>query len=150
MPRQRARPCVSISKRRATACSKAGCSTSRSGDGESKLTDHTAFLATLAGIVGDPRHVIGPGGDFEPYVVDWRGRYHGKALAVVKPGSTQEVSSIVKACAAAGIAIVPQGGNTGMCGAATPLADRTTIVLRLDRLNKIRSVSRLGDSIAVD
>jgi hypothetical protein len=56
------------------------------------LTDHTAFLATLAGIVGAPRHVIGPGGDFEPYVVDWRGRYHGKALAVVKPGSTQEVS----------------------------------------------------------
>ena len=114
------------------------------------MTDHTAFLATLTGIVGDPRHVIGPGGDFEPYVTDWRGRYHGKALAVVKPGSTQEVSEIVKACVAAGIAIVPQGGNTGMCGAATPLGDRDMIVLRLDRLNKIRSVSRLGDSIAVD
>ncbi len=114
------------------------------------MTDHTAFLATLAGIVGDPRHVIGPGGDFEPYVTDWRGRYHGKALAVVKPGSTREVSEIVKACVAAGIAIVPQGGNTGMCGAATPLGDRDMIVLRLDRLNKIRSVSRLGDSIAVD
>ena len=114
------------------------------------MTDHTAFLATLAGIVGDPRHVIGPGGDFEPYVTDWRGRYHGKALAVVKPGSTREVSEVVKACAAAGIAIVPQGGNTGMCGAATPLGDRDMIVLRLDRLNKIRSVSRLGDSIAVD
>lgn len=103
----------------------------------------------LAGIVGD-RHLIGPGGDFEPYVVDWRGRYHGKALAVVKPGSTQEVSGVVKACAAAGIAIVPQGGNTGMCGAATPLGDRTMIVLRLDRLDKIRSISRLGDSITVD
>lgn len=114
------------------------------------MTDHTAFLATLAGIVGAPRHVIGPGGDFEPYVTDWRGRYHGKALAVVKPGSTEEVSEVVKACAAAGIAIVPQGGNTGMCGAATPLGDRDMIVLRLDRLNKIRSVSRLGDSIAVD
>ena len=114
------------------------------------MTDHTAFLATLTGIVGDPRHVIGPGGDFEPYVTDWRGRYHGKALAVVKPGSTQEVSEIVKACVAAGIAIVPQGGNTGMCGAATPLGDRDMIVLRLDRLNKIRSVSRLGDSIAVE
>ncbi|MEZ0220466.1 FAD-binding oxidoreductase [Tardiphaga sp. 1201_B9_N1_1] len=113
------------------------------------MTDHTAFLAMLAGIVGD-RHLIGPGGDFEPYVVDWRGRYHGKALAVVKPGSTQEVSDVVKACAAAGIAIVPQGGNTGMCGAATPLGERDMTVLRLDRLNKIRSVSRLGDSIAVD
>ncbi len=113
------------------------------------MTDPTTFLTTLTAIVGE-RYIIGPGGDFEPYVTDWRGRYHGSALAVVKPGSTQEVSDVVKACSAAGIAIVPQGGNTGMCGAATPLGDRPMIVLRLDRLNKIRHVSRLGDSIAVD
>jgi FAD/FMN-containing dehydrogenase len=108
-----------------------------------------SMLDELAAIVG-AKHVIGPDGDLAPYVVDWRGRYHGAALAVVKPGSTAEVSAVVKACAARGIAIVPQGGNTGMCGAATPLGGRDTIVLRLDRLNRIRSVSPLGDSIAVD
>jgi FAD/FMN-containing dehydrogenase len=108
-----------------------------------------SMLDELAGIVG-AKHVIGPDGDLEPYVVDWRGRYHGSALAVVKPGSTAEVSAVVKACAISGIAIVPQGGNTGMCGAATPLGPREMIVLRLDRLNRIRSVSPLGDSIAVD
>ena len=107
------------------------------------------ILAALGAIVG-PRYVIGPDGDLEPYLVDWRGRYRGEAEAVVKPGSTAEVAEVVRLCAARGIAIVPQGGNTGMCGAATPLAGRPTIVVRLDRLNTIRSVSRLGDSIAVD
>ena len=76
-------------------------------------------LAGLAAIVGD-KHVIASGTDQGPYVVDWRGRYHGRAVAVVKPGSTAEVAAIVKFCAARRLAIVPQGGNTGMCGAATP------------------------------
>jgi FAD/FMN-containing dehydrogenase len=112
-------------------------------------TRDTALLDELAGIVG-ARYVIGPDGDLDPYLVDWRGRYRGTALAVVKPGNTQEVSGIVKACAARGVAIVPQGGHTGMCGAATPVGDGPKIVLRLDRLNRVRSISRLGDAIAVD
>lgn len=103
----------------------------------------------LASIVG-ARHVIGPDGDLEPFIVDWRGRYRGEALAVVKPGSTAEVAEAVRLCAGRGVAIVPQGGNTGLCGAATPLGGRPSIVLRLDRMNSVRSVSRLGDSIAVD
>ncbi|MBN8943561.1 MAG: FAD-binding oxidoreductase [Rhizobiales bacterium] len=108
-----------------------------------------SFLDELAAIVGT-RHVIGPGDDQEPYLTDWRGRYRGAALAVVKPAGTQEVAAVVKAAARRGIAIVPQGGNTGMCGAATPVGPRETIVLRLDRMNRIRGVSRLGDAIAVD
>jgi FAD/FMN-containing dehydrogenase len=111
--------------------------------------DAPELLRELAAIVG-AKHVIGPDGDLEPYVVDWRGRYRGTALAVVKPGNTAEVSAVVKACAARRVAIVPQGGNTGMCGAATPVGDGPMIVLRLDRLNRIRAVSRLGDAIAVD
>ena len=103
----------------------------------------------LARIVG-PQHVIGHEGDQEPYVVDWRGRYRGRAASVVKPGRTEEVAAVVRYAAAHGIAIVPQGGNTGMCGAATPAEDGRSIVLRLDRMNRIRAVSRLGDSIAVD
>jgi FAD/FMN-containing dehydrogenase len=108
-----------------------------------------SLIDRLAAIVG-ARHVIGPDGDQEPYLVDWRGRYRGEALAVVKPATTAEVAAVVKLCAAEGIAVVPQGGNTGMCGAATPMGDKPSIVVRLDRLNRIRSVSRLGDSIAVD
>jgi FAD/FMN-containing dehydrogenase len=103
----------------------------------------------LARIVG-PHHVIGSEGDQEPFVVDWRGRYRGRAAAVVKPGSTAEVAALMRYAAAHGIAIVPQGGNTGMCGAATPGDDGRSIVVRLDRMNRIRKVSRLGDSIAVD
>ncbi|WNJ93092.1 FAD-binding oxidoreductase [Bosea sp. 685] len=107
------------------------------------------IVERLAAIVG-ARHVIGPDGDQEPYLVDWRGRYRGTAEAIVKPASTAEVAAIVKLCAELGFAIVPQGGNTGMCGAATPLSGRPNVVLRLDRMNKIRAISRLGDSIAVD
>ena len=54
------------------------------------------------------------------YLTDWRGRFHGRARAVVRPQSTAEVAAIVAACAAAGAPIVPQGGNTGLCGGATP------------------------------
>ena len=60
--------------------------------------------------------------DQEPYLVDWRGRYHGRAMAVVKPASTEEVATAVRLCAERGVLVVPQGGNTGMCGAATPSA----------------------------
>ncbi|CAN7225504.1 FAD-binding oxidoreductase [Bosea sp. LjRoot9] len=107
------------------------------------------IVERLAAIVG-ARHVIGPDGDQEPYLVDWRGRYRGTAEAIVKPASTAEVAAVVKLCAELGFAIVPQGGNTGMCGAATPLSERPSVVLRLDRMNTIRAISRLGDSIAVD
>ncbi len=58
--------------------------------------------------------------DATPYLTDWRERYSGKALAVVRPGSTDEVAAIVRMCAEAGVPIVPQGGNTGLCGGATP------------------------------
>jgi FAD/FMN-containing dehydrogenase len=103
----------------------------------------------LAAVVGD-RHVIAPGGDQESYVVDWRGRYRGRARAVVKPGSTQEVAAIVKLCTHRGIAITPQGGNTGMCGAATPDDGERNIVMRLDRMRSIRNVSPLANTITVE
>lgn len=103
----------------------------------------------LARIVG-AQQVIGPEGDQQPYVIDWRGRYRGRAAAVVKPGGTEEVAALVRYCAAQGIPMVPQGGNTGMCGAATPAADGRSVVIRLDRMNRVRGISRLGDAIAVD
>src|SRR3546814_2879695 len=75
-------------------------------------------LNALRAVVGG-QHVL-TGADAEPSLTDWRERYTGQALAVVRPGSTAEVAGVVRACAQMGIPIVPQGGNTGLCGGATP------------------------------
>lgn len=90
------------------------------------------------------------GADAASYVEDWRGRYRGEALAVVRPGSTDEVAQVVRWCAANGVPIVPQGGNTGLCGAATPDSSGKSIVLSLGRLNKIRSVDTDNDTMEVE
>lgn len=98
----------------------------------------TTLLDTLRAIVG-PAHVITEG-DLSAWEQDWRRRVRGKALAVVRPASTQEVAAVVKACAAAGTAIVPQGGNTGLAVGSTPDDSGTQIVLSLTRMNAVRSV----------
>jgi FAD/FMN-containing dehydrogenase len=90
------------------------------------------------------------GADAEPYSVDWRERYRGRALAVVRPGSTDEVAAVVRVCAETGIAIVPQGGNTGLCGGATPDASGRAIVLSLRRLDRIRAIDTDNDTIEVE
>jgi FAD/FMN-containing dehydrogenase len=119
----------------------------------SQPQDQTAtangLVERLAAIVGD-RHVIRPGEDQAPYVVDWRGRYHGLACAVVKPGSTLEVAAVVELCARRGFAITPQGGNTGMCGAATPDTGERNVVVRMDRMRSIRDVNPLANTITVE
>jgi FAD/FMN-containing dehydrogenase len=107
------------------------------------------ILAGLADIVGD-NHVIDAAGDQESYVVDWRGRYRGRAVAVVRPGSTDEVAAVVRHCAERRLAIVPQGGNTGMCGAATPDDGASNVVIRLDRMRRVRDVSPLANTITVE
>ena len=84
-----------------------------------------AFLNALAEVVGG-RHVLTDADVVAPYLTDERNRFTGSALAVVSPGSTDEVAAIVKLCAARGVAVVPQGGNTSLCGGATPLAARAT------------------------
>ncbi len=110
---------------------------------------YDAFLGDLRAIVGE-RYVVTDPADMEPFVTDHRARYRGSALAVVKPGATEEVSHVVAAAARAGIAIVPQGGNTGLCGAATPSPGRTSIVLRLDRMNRVRTLSAAEETITVE
>jgi FAD/FMN-containing dehydrogenase len=106
-------------------------------------------IERLAGIVG-ASHVLTSAADVAPYVVDWRGRYHGAARAVVRPANTSEVAAVVRACADAGVAIVPQGGNTGMCGAATPDASGSEIVLSLSRMRTIRAIDRANATITVE
>jgi FAD/FMN-containing dehydrogenase len=81
---------------------------------------------------------------------DWRKREHGKALAVVRPASTLEVAEVVKACVAAGISIVPQGGNTGMVVGSTPDTSGTQVVLSLQRMNQVRTLDAANLTVTVE
>ncbi|ATY32651.1 FAD-binding oxidoreductase [Sphingomonas psychrotolerans] len=80
-----------------------------------------------------------------PWLTDWRGRYHGEAPALLSPGSTNEVAAIVALAAAAGVPLVPQGGNTGMVGGATPPTDGSALLLSLRRMNRIRALSPVSN-----
>ncbi len=107
------------------------------------------FIDSLTDIVGDSGMLTGPT-DMAPYLVDERQRYRGDALAVVRPATTEQVSAIVKRCAEAGVAIVPQGGNTSLCGAATPFEHGGEIVLSLARMNRVREIDPTNYTITVD
>lgn len=103
------------------------------------MTSTPSLSEQLADIVG-AAHVLTAAADIAPYVSDWRGRYVGAALCVVRPADTEEVAAVVRACAASNTPIVPQGGNTSLCGAATPDATGRAVVLSLSRLRHIRAV----------
>jgi FAD/FMN-containing dehydrogenase len=75
-----------------------------------------------------------------PWLVDWRGRFHGRAAAILQPESTAQVAAIVALAANAGVPLVPQGGNTSMVGGATPPADGSALILSMRRMNRIRSL----------
>ena len=95
------------------------------------------FLQRAATLLG-PRGFSRDPELLQPWLTDWRGRFTGKALALASPGSTQEVAALVKLCGEFGVPIVPQGGNSGMCGGATPDESGTAILLSLRRMNAIR------------
>src|SRR5688500_11744134 len=99
----------------------------------------TSVIEALRQIVG-PQGYLDEPSDIEPFIVDHRRLYRGATPLVVKPNSTEQVSSILKTCNDAGIGVVPVGGNTGYCGAATPSADGSQIVLSLARMRRIRTV----------
>ena len=112
----------------------------------------SALIAQLRSIVG-PANVLtheDPATDLSAWELDWRKREHGRALAVVRPASTAEVAAVVKACVAAGTAIVPQGGNTGMVVGSTPDASGTQVVLSLTRMNRVRALDGGNLTITVD
>jgi len=88
--------------------------------------------------------------DLEPFVVDWRRRYFGRTLAVAMPDSVDDVAAVVRWCAGHRVAVVPQGGNTGLAGAATPDGGGRSIVLSLARLKRVRAVDAVNNSITVE
>jgi FAD/FMN-containing dehydrogenase len=103
----------------------------------------------LADIVGAP-HVLTAAGETQPYLTDWRKQYSGPAECVIRPGSTEEVARVVALCAGEGVAVVPQGGNTGLVGGSVPTGTRREVVLALGRMNRIRSLDRLNDTATVE
>lgn len=107
------------------------------------------FVPRATAIVGENR-VLTSVQDTEGYERDWRDRYHEKSLAVVLPGSTQDVSAIVRLCRELGIAIVPQGGNTGLTGGAVVNPDQPSILLNVSRLNKVRDIDTRNNSMTVE
>ena len=108
----------------------------------------SALLDTLRHTVG-AAHVLTEG-DLSAYEQDWRKRVHGKALAVVRPGNTTEVAAVVKACAAAGISIIPQGGNTGLSVGSTPDSTGQQVILNLQRMQAIRQLDADNLSVTVE
>ena len=96
------------------------------------------LIATMRAIVGDANVLTS--GDLRAWEEDWRKRDRGKALAVVRPASTDQVAAVVRACATAGTAIVAQGGNTGLVGGSTPDSSGTQVLLSLQRMNRVRGL----------
>jgi FAD/FMN-containing dehydrogenase len=109
----------------------------------------TSLPEQLAVIVGKS-HVLTEAADLQPFLTDWRGRYRGQAQCAVFPGCTEEVAAVVRLCAAASVPIVPQGGNTSLCGAATPDGQGSAVILGLARLNRVLAVDALNDTITVE
>jgi FAD/FMN-containing dehydrogenase len=111
------------------------------------LSDRLA--AQLRKAVGTAQVLTDPA-DIAPFITDWRGRYHGTAQCVVRPGNTAEVAAVVRACAEVGAPMVPQGGNTSLCGAATPDQSASAVVVSLGRLNRVLAVDRGNSTISVE
>jgi FAD/FMN-containing dehydrogenase len=106
------------------------------------------LLQSLRAAVGAPNVLTAD--DAAPYLTDWRQRYSGRALAVVRPGSTAEVEAVVHACVAAQAPMVPQGGNTGLVGGATPDSSGDAVVISLLRMNRVRLIDTANDTMTVE
>ncbi|WP_440997835.1 FAD-binding oxidoreductase [Arhodomonas sp. SL1] len=108
-----------------------------------------ALVPALAQRLG-PEAVITDEARLAPYLEERRGLFHGRCRAVIRPASTEEVAESVRLCAAAGISIVPQGGNTGHCGGAAPDAGGGQVILSLERLDRIRAVDPVGHTLVAE
>jgi len=102
------------------------------------------------------KEILGPNGwttdeaELEPHLTEWRDIWRGKTLMMVSPDSAEQVSAVVKACRETSTAIVPQGGNTGLCGGSIPDSSGEQVLLSLSRMNQIRDLDPLNHSIVVE
>jgi FAD/FMN-containing dehydrogenase len=108
-----------------------------------------SFVSACVELLG-AQHVLTDAHDTEPFLVDWRKRYRGAACAVLLPADTRQVADVVKLAHAHRVAIVPQGGNTGLAGGATPDSSGAQAVISLKRLNRIRGIDAHNNTITVE
>ena len=106
------------------------------------------LIEELKAIVGE-RGIV-PDSDRAAYEHDWRDSYKGRAAAIVKPATTQEVSKVVALLAREGVAIVPQGGNTSLCGASVPDDSGRQVIVNLSRMNRVRAVDTANNTMTVE
>ncbi|MGN6778823.1 FAD-binding oxidoreductase [Rhizobium sp.] len=106
-------------------------------------------LDRFAVIVGE-KHAVRDPAEIAPHLVENRGLYHGASPMLLKPGSVEEVSAILKLASETGTAIVPQTGNTGLVGGQTPREGNSDIILSLERMNRVRDIDPVGNTMIVD
>ena len=114
-----------------------------SGTQDRHFLDEILAITGPAGLIDDPRAM-------QPYVSDWRGTYSGAARCVVRPASTQETAAVVALCARLGIRMVPQGGNTGMCGGASPGNAGDEVLINMSRMNRILQVDTANNTLTAE
>ena len=114
-----------------------------------KLENTNIFIGRCQECIG-AENVYTAESDKAPFLTDWSKRYTGTALAVLKPKNTNEVAALVTLCQAANMAIVPQGGNTGLCGGATPGKSSNSVVISTSRLNQIRELDLQNSTITLE
>lgn len=111
---------------------------------------------TRADALAKLQDLLGPSGwtdgntDLDAFLIDSRGVYHGRCLGMARPDCTEQVAHVVKICAASGIPVVPQGGNTGRVGGATPDETGDALLLNLSRMNRIRAIDTADYSMTVE
>ncbi|MGC1458687.1 MAG: FAD-binding oxidoreductase [Steroidobacteraceae bacterium] len=108
-----------------------------------------AALTELAGLLGEDC-VRTDAGELGPLLIDHRGLFHGNAAALIRPHSVAQVATTLAFCNAHRIGVVPQGGNTGYCGGATPDASGSQVIVSLSRLNRIREIDALNYSLTAE
>ena len=112
------------------------------------MEDHP-LIERLSALVG-AENVLVSNAATAPYLSDWRGRYHGAACCVVRPGNVRDLAAVVGACVEARVSIVPQGGNTSLCGAATPDTSGEAVIVSVSRLNRIRAIDPANNTMTVE
>jgi len=107
------------------------------------------LIAGLRDLLGE-RHCVTDPGATAPYLTDWRSIYHGAARAIVLPETTEQVQAILRLASQHRAPIVPQGGNTGLSGGATPDDSGRSILLSLKRMNRIRKIDAANNSLVAE
>ncbi|WP_184302703.1 FAD-binding oxidoreductase [Roseateles oligotrophus] len=107
-------------------------------------------LSELQALLGEGGLLQAPTHDLAAYEKDWRGRYRGRALAVARPASTEQVAQVLRCCARHGIAVVPQGGNTGLVGGGVPDGSGRQILLSLQRMQAVRALDAHNLTLTVE